>query len=163
MRHLFLGILSLCVLMLPLSARAADPDADVEKAVKDRTAEFVKAWNEHDPAALAMFWLADGDLIGTDGTEAKGREKIQAFFKTLMDGPMKGSTNDLQVTHVRKIGDAAVVDWSGRVSGMKSPDGADEPPMEHHVVVVMQMENGKWMFAAARPYVLQPKMPATQP
>jgi uncharacterized protein (TIGR02246 family) len=151
-------------------AFAAD-QAEAEKQLKDRAAEFQSTWNKHDAKALAAFWAEDGDLIDPAGVASKGRAAVEQYFTENFAGPMKDSTNEITVTGVHMAADdLAVVDWDAALSGMhmgppsdrpaSNAAGADEAkpaPFKHHVVLVMKRQGDEWMILAARPYAVMPK------
>ena len=153
------GLISLAL----LGATARADQAAAEKQIKDLSADFAKAWNQHDDKAVAAFWAEDGDLIDPAQKELKGRTEIEHYFTDCFAGVFKDTTLDVVVTKVRLAADdVAIADWEATVSGMKGPDGQAGPPVKHHVVLVLKNQGGKWMMLAARPYVL-PQAPGSMP
>jgi uncharacterized protein (TIGR02246 family) len=160
--------LLLCAVLLGLiaapAARASQKDEDA--AIQKRSDEWNAAWNSHDPKVMASFWLDNGDLIDPFGRHAQGRDAIEKLLEGdhTGTGPMVGTTYVGTVESIRYIGkNAAIVDVTAEVSGMKGPDGAALPPLKHHVTWVAEKKDGKWMAVAARPCIAVPLPPAAAP
>jgi uncharacterized protein (TIGR02246 family) len=153
-------------LVLMPAARAGQKEEDA--AIRKRHEEWIAAWNKHDPKLMAAFWTADGDLIDPFGKQAQGPQAIEKFFEGehTGNGVMVGTTYAGTVDNVRLIDkDAAVVDVTAEVSGMKGADGVVKPPLKHHVTWVAKKTGGKWMAIAARPCIpaSPPAVPPSSP
>ncbi len=119
---------------------------------------FIKAWNNHDPKAMAALWVEDGDLLDPWGKMASGKRQVERAFTSDQTGRFKDSSISLSIEGVRFLGnDVAIVDASGSVSNAKNPDGSGAPVLEHHVLWVMQKQGGGWKVVSARPYIFIPK------
>ena len=138
------------------TARAADSQVAQEKQIADRVQEFATTWATHDGKGVAAFFTEAGDMISPDGRLARGRPQIEKFFDELFSGIGKNTTNSFSVAHVDILKpDVAIVNCDATLAGMRSPDGAELPPRKQHVTLVMVQQDGKWMFAAARPVAYQ--------
>jgi uncharacterized protein (TIGR02246 family) len=142
-------LFSLAILSLVSSAAHAADDA----AIKERLAAFEAVWNNFDPAALAAMFDKEGDLINPMGVHAKGPEAIQKLIGEEHGRVFKNTTyshSDVRIQWATP--DVAIADVTGKISGMRTADGAAAPDFEHHVTWVLVKKDGKWLVAAARPY-----------
>ena len=147
---LLLALLTIC----PAPAQAQQSDEDA--AIRKRHDEWCDAWNKHDAKAMAAFWVEGGDLINPFGRKAKGTAEIEKLFTDEQSGPMAGTTYSGTVESIRYIGDVAIVDVEGEITGMKAPDGTAAPAFKHHVTWIARKVDGKWMAECARAFVHLP-------
>ena len=151
-KHLLLPLLLTLFIIVPARAQTGDEDAGIKK----RHDEWCAAWNSHDPKAMAAFFVADGDLINPFGRKCKGTAEIEKLFTEEQTGPMAGTTYSGTVESIRYIGDIAIVDVEGEITGMKTPDGAAAPAFKHHVTWIAKKVDGKWMAVGARAFMYGP-------
>jgi uncharacterized protein (TIGR02246 family) len=129
-----------------------------DQAIRTVAADFVAAWNKHDPTQMASSWAQDGDLINPFGRPAKGRSQIEQLFREEQTGPMKQTTHQMTVTSVRILpGDLAFADADCQISGMVGKDGKQMPPFTPRVFFVMGKKDGNWKILAARAYAVVPR------
>ena len=160
----FLLSLTTMLLILPPTGAAEDGKKTDEELIDTRAMEFVAAWNEHDPKAMAMLWAEDGDFVNPFGHVAQGREEVEKLFAADHAGIMKGTTYSMTLKWVNMLKpDVAVATWDGTVSGMKAPDGTALPPLDHFVTVVTMKKDGEWWTVAARAMAPVPMAPAPMP
>lgn len=149
--------LSLALLALALALPVAAAASSDEEAIEARAVEFAVAWNKHDPKAMAMLWAEDGDLINPFGRIARGRREIELLFADEHSTYTKDTMYTLDIRWIRMVKpDVAVATWDATISGMKTGDGSDMPPLEHMVTVVLVKREGKWWTLAARPMIPSP-------
>src|SRR5438067_695786 len=87
MSKAFFVLATLTLLAGELSRAAAQNEAE-ERALQQRAADFVAAFNRGDAAAVAAFWTADGDYVDQFGHALRGRKAIEAAFrKQFADAP----------------------------------------------------------------------------
>src|SRR5437763_5000065 len=110
----------------------ADQKED-DAAIAKRHDEWCAAWNKHDAKAMAGFFVADGDLINPFGRRAKGTAEIEKLFAEEQSGVMAGTTYSGTIESIRYIGDVAIIDVEGEITGMKAADGTAAPTFKHHV------------------------------
>jgi uncharacterized protein (TIGR02246 family) len=158
MKKAFPSVVALTV--IAAAAFAADtPTQGIEK----RTAEFVAAWNRHDPSAMAAVWAPDGDLINPFGRWAKGREQVATLLAEEQSGVMKASTFTTTAISVRTmVPGVALADWDFTVAGMTAPNGSTMPSQKMHAAIVWVETNGTWSVFAGRPMIPAP-VPAAPP
>jgi uncharacterized protein (TIGR02246 family) len=152
-KRLFLPVL---LALITVSAARGQESSGDDAAINKRHDEWCAAWNKHDPKAMAAFWVADGDLINPFGRVCKGRDQIEKLFTEEQSGPMAGTTYSGTVQGIRHIGDVAIVDVDGEITGMKMADGTACPPFKHHVTWICRKVDGKWMAEGARAFAYVP-------
>ena len=140
-KRLLLPVLFALLTVSPALAQQSDEDA----AIRKRHDEWCEAWNKHDAKAMAGFFVADGDVINPFGRHAKGTAEIEKLFTGEQSGPMAGTTYSGTIENIRYIGDVAIVDVAGEITGMKTAEGAAAPPFKHHVTWIARKVDGKWM------------------
>src|SRR5262245_15482823 len=104
-----------------------------DAAIQKRHDEWCAAWNKHDAKLMAGFFVEDGYVINPFGRHAKGPAEIQKLFTEEQNGPMAGTTYSGTIESIRYVGDVAIVEVAGEITGMKKPDGSAMPPLKHHV------------------------------
>jgi uncharacterized protein (TIGR02246 family) len=134
-------------LLLASSAWAADeksPSAD-EKALNDRAAAMVKAFNKGDAKALAEFWTPNGDYMDEEGHHYQGRKAIEESFQKLF-AEAKGAELRFHRTAFRMARpDLAVADG---VMEVVPPDG--ELPTSARYTAVYVKQDGQWFLESVR-------------
>jgi uncharacterized protein (TIGR02246 family) len=126
---------------------AKDPKREADKTAIDKlTKEMLRAFNDHDAAAIASHWTAEGEFIRNDGEPLHGRAEIEkgyaGYFKTL-----KGKTRlELQSDNLRfPSADTAVTEvtlW------LKNEEGEVIASSWRNTLLVR--EGGQWKVAIAR-------------
>lgn len=149
-----LALLSIVTIVsiVPAIAQTGDEDA----AIRKRHDEWCQAWNSHDPKAMAAFWVPDGDLINPFGRTCKGTPEIEKLFTEEQTGPMANTTYSGTIESIRHLGDIAIIDVAGEITGMKDASGAAAPPFKHHVTWIARKVDGKWMAECARAFIFAP-------
>jgi uncharacterized protein (TIGR02246 family) len=151
-KRLLLPLLLALITISPARAQQSEEDA----AIRKRHDEWCEAWNKHDPKAMAAMWVADGDVINPHGRHAKGTAEIEKLFADEHTGALAGTTYSGTIESIRHIGDVAIIDVAGEITGMKTPDGQPAPVFKHHVTWIARKVDGKWMAEGARAFVLLP-------
>jgi uncharacterized protein (TIGR02246 family) len=135
--------------LIALGAFAAESPT---QAIEKRTAEFVAAWNRHDPKVMASVWATDGDLINPFGRWAKGREEVAKLLTNEQSGVMKATTFATSAVMVRPLtANLALADWDFTIAGITAPDGSTMPTHKFHAINVWEKKGGTWFILAARP------------
>jgi uncharacterized protein (TIGR02246 family) len=141
------------VLLIASAARAADArdNPAEEKALKDRAAAFIQAFNKGDAAALAEFWSPDGDYIDEQGHHYQGRKAIEESFQKLF-AAAKGAELRVHRGSLRFVRpDLAIGDGLYEVV---PPDGG--PPTSTRYTAVNVKEDGRWFIESVREAVPTP-------
>jgi uncharacterized protein (TIGR02246 family) len=127
------------------SATPAPGAADADKAIRAAAAQFVVAFNKHDPKAVAALWAVDGDYLDESGTLSTGREAIEKYYADVF-ATDPAATIAITVDAVRFLGaDTAVEDGSASVTA--TPHAA---PILGRYTVVHVKRDGAWRMASVR-------------
>ncbi len=125
---------------------AAGPDnQDDLAAIRQSADEFVKAFNNQKPQALAALWTEDGDYIDESGRVFVGRKAIAQeyaqFFKE-----HDGVKLRLMIDSLRLLSDDAAIE-DGRAVLDPMPAGA--PAISKYTTVHVKID-GKWLMSTVR-------------
>jgi uncharacterized protein (TIGR02246 family) len=134
-------------LLITSSAWAADEKSpsEGEKALHDRAAAFLAAFNKGDAHALAEFWTPDGDYMDELGHHYKGRKAIEESFQKLFAAG-KGAELRVHRGSYRLVRpDLAIVDGLFEVV---PPDGG--PPTSTRYTAVHVKQDGQWFLESVR-------------
>lgn len=110
------AMLGLVMLACPAAGtEKAKDNPKEEQALKERSEQFVAAFDKGDAKALAEFWTADGDYVDQAGHALNGRKAIEADFKKQF-AAAKGAKLRIMKTALRLInGDLAIEDGTTEV------------------------------------------------
>ena len=149
MKTTLLTVLALALFALPVVAKESS-----DTAIRATDAVFAAAWNSHDAKAMAATWSKDGDLVNPFGRAAKGRMNIETLITDEHAVAFKHSTYAPGPMSIRFIQPTVAVAESDTViSGIVNMDGTSAPPMNVHIMRVVQKINGKWLTVTARPVI----------
>lgn len=141
------------LVMLPGSI-VAQTDSGEEEALRKLQDDYAAAWDSHDAAAMASFWLEDGDTAGPDGRIVKGRPQIEQMHAEMHAGDFAPSKIALKVRAIRLVKpDVAVVDGESEITGAKDFFGKALPAMRALYTQVVVKQGDRWMVASHRVYV----------
>lgn len=148
------------IVLSALGCLRADEEGEKE-AIQKRHTEWVAAWDAHEPARMASFWAADGDLLDPFGRHASGRDAVEKLLAEdhTGKGPMVGTIYSAVIDSVRFLGkDVAIIDVSAEIRGIGGPETTGPQVLKHHVTWVAEKRDDKWMAVAARPSVPAPEL-----
>ena len=149
MKTILLTVLTLAIFALPVIAK--EPS---DSAIRATDQVFATAWNAHDAKAMAATWSKDGDLVNPFGRAAKGRTNIEALITDEHSVAFKHSIYTPGPMSIRFIQPTiAVAESDTVISGIVNTDGTSAPPMNVHIMRVVQKINGKWLTVTARPVI----------
>jgi uncharacterized protein (TIGR02246 family) len=140
-------------LLITSPAWAADEKSpsEGEKALHDRAAALVKAFNKGDARALAEFWTPNGDYMDEEGHLYQGRKAIEESFQKLF-AEAKGAELRFHRTAFRMVRpDLAIADG---VMEVVPPDGG--PPTSARYTAVHVKQDGQWFLESVREAVATP-------
>jgi len=125
--------------------RATPPPPPEVAEIRGMMRDYHRAFNRHDPAALAAHWTGGGesiDLVSGDATA--GREAVRSVFAALFEQD-DSATIDIDVLQVRPIrDDVAVVDGLTRIAF------SDTAPAASRFTAVVVKEEGRWLLESVR-------------
>ncbi|MCE9631385.1 MAG: nuclear transport factor 2 family protein [Planctomycetia bacterium] len=119
--------------------------ADERAEIRDMLGGYLRAFNQHDAAALVAHWTAAGENIDLDSGEVTaGREAVREVFTALFADDA-AATIDIDVQAIRPVrADVAVVDGTSRIM---FGDG-NRAGSRFSAVVVKQ--DGRWLLESVR-------------
>ena len=153
------GLLGLAI-ALAIGQAVARPEGGSpqdEEALRKVQEGFAAAWNQHDAAAMSMFWAEDGDWTGPDGNTAQGRAAVENLLAEAHTGDSATSKLAIKVNTIRFLKpDVAVVDAECQLTGAR--DELDKPLPAQKVVAtsVLVKKDGKWQTAVYRAFIPPP-------
>ena len=136
-------------------------EQEEKEAIQKRHTEWVAAWDAHEPARMASFWAADGDLIDAFGRHASGRDAVEKLLAEdhTGKGPMVGTIYSAVIESVRFLGkDVAILDVAAEIRGIGGPETTEPQVLKHHVTWVAEKQDDKWVAIASRPSVPAPEL-----
>jgi len=124
--------------------------AEASSELRARMAAYERAWNAHDPAAVAAFFTADADMVMGNGPIASGQGEIQAWWASYFAKISKDRSGSFAVTSIRLLTpDVALVNVDSS-TGRQAAGGADLPTRLARGTWVMVHRDGEWLIAALR-------------
>ena len=127
-----------------MQSHTADADS---AAIKQSVAAFSEAWNRHDPHAVTMCYVADGDFSSTQGIPSHGAKELEEHYNSIFSTFLKNAHRIDTVRSIRFLTPSiAQVDIDWQMTGAKMPDGTDAPPRKGLLNWVMTKQNGQWMI-----------------
>lgn len=129
-------------------------------------ADYLRAFNRHDPAALAAHWSETAENVDLDtGETTRGRAAVEQVFATLFEEDAH-ATIDIDVESIRPLrDDVALVDGVSRIGF--SDAGSPAATAGSRFTAVVVKEGGRWMLTSVREASLtapdQPSAPARGP
>lgn len=140
---------------LPFMKIMAQTEQDKD-SIRRLLAEYVSAFNHHDPHKMASFWTEDGDLITVWGQLATNRTDVEKILRKNNEEKLKNSTLEESIEFMRFVTpDVAVIDVDRVIFKMLDPHGKEMTPQTSHGFYVVVKRNNKWQIVAFRSYVLK--------
>ena len=127
-------------------------DDSAEMTAVRKTADaFAKAFNAGDARAVAAFWTKDGEYIGPDGAEVRGRDELEKSYVEFFKKHPKARI-EVEIESVRLFGR-----YTAQEEGLLKLylSGEKEPGVSRYSVVHVREEDG-WRVASVREWVPDP-------
>lgn len=144
------AILAMGILAAVAPSGATAQGAADSAALHERVEAYQSAWNTHDPAAVAAFFSEDADMAFGNLPASRGREAIEAGWRTYFERqePERGLT--LEVNSVRFVtADVAVMNVATTTGGRDS-QGQDLATRKFRGTWVLRRQSSQWLIAAMR-------------
>jgi uncharacterized protein (TIGR02246 family) len=126
----------------PSPAQAAQFE---ETEVRALYRQMLSAWNRRRADAIAELFAEDGDAIGCDGSEFKGRAEIASVHRQIFDDHRTGAFVG-KVRSVRFLNSEVAVLCA--VAGMVMPGHSDLEPDRNSVQTLVAVKrDGQWRAA----------------
>ncbi len=131
----------------PAEQGGTKPDSP-EAAVRKTAEAFMRAFNAGDAKAAAAFWAKDGEYIGPDGEEVRGRAAIEKDFVDSFKKHPKARM-EIQIGSIRVLGRHTVLE-EGTIT-LHLP-GETEPGQTRYSALHVLADDG-WRLASVREWV----------
>jgi len=144
----------------PLAPEPAPRVADAPAAdeIRAMLRSYLRAFNQHDAAALAAHWSEAGESVDLDnGDVTSGRAAVRDVFAALF-AEDEEATIDIDVTSIRQIRDDVAV-----VDGVTQVDFTDGLPAGSRFSAVVVREGGRWLLESVREAATGEAAPGRRP
>ncbi|MDR7074386.1 SgcJ/EcaC family oxidoreductase [Fictibacillus barbaricus] len=117
-------------------------ESSTEKKVQDLYLNFLDAWNDRSARGMADYFIADGEMIGFDGSQVNGREDVYSHLHPIFENhptpPYFGKVKSISFLSE----DAALL---RAIAGMM-PEGKTElvPELNTHQTLIAVKSDGEW-------------------
>jgi uncharacterized protein (TIGR02246 family) len=125
---------------------SSPPQAADEQAIRTASDAFAKAYNAHDPKAIAALFAPDGELVDSEGNAESGRAAVERVFTAVFD-EFPEAAMSIDVTSVRFPSTYLAVE-DGLATVVLEPGGKAEP--NRYTATHMKYQDGNWRFVAVR-------------
>jgi uncharacterized protein (TIGR02246 family) len=126
----------------PRPKAASDSRTGDSAAIRSAMQSFVEAFRSGDAKALAGHWTAEGEYLGEDGGEVRGREALEKSFAAFFAKHPKVHA-EAQPESLRFVSrDVAIQE--GTVTVRRDPS---DPPVAARYEALLVREDGRWRFA----------------
>jgi uncharacterized protein (TIGR02246 family) len=153
---LLFGLTTVMAQKAPPGTKASAPKSDAkaasageadEKAIRLVADAFAKAYNGHDPKAIAGLFTPQGELVDEDGEVKQGRAAIEREFAQVFETFPEANIS-ISIKSIRLLGpNIAAEDGSANV--VHEP--ADPGGLTRYTVIHVK-QDGKWLIASTRDY-----------
>jgi len=142
-----IGLLSLTHGVQAQDSRTATADNTNQSLaeIRQQSADFVRAFNSGDAAAVAAFWAPDGEYTDEAGQRFVGRKGIQTEYATFF-AAHPGRKIQITIDSLRLISDALAIE-DGHSKLVPPPPG---PPAGSRYTAVHLKVDGRWLLASVR-------------
>jgi uncharacterized protein (TIGR02246 family) len=151
-----LSLLALSFLLIPGVVRAQANNPQDETAIRDIEAQWERAWNHHDAAALARLAAPDADFINARGIWTKGRdpvEKAQTEMQQTNERDSVWKTTEVDIRFL--IPEVAIVHVYWVLSGERNAAGVTRQPQLGIFTRTEIKRDGRWLISASQATYVQ--------
>src|SRR5262249_17458844 len=142
-----LAVVALMVISNPALAQNQEATA----ALRGRVEAFQTAWNAHDAAAVAAFFVDDADQIMGSGAVTKGRSAIEPWWRDQFAAMAKGEKLQLVATDVRMVSpDVGLINTDATTTGRHKSNGEFKSDEHDRGTWVMVRRDNRWLISALR-------------
>lgn len=143
-----LGVLA--VGLAPIDSGVA-PLPRAEEEVRSVVLAFADAWTHAErPEDIAAYYAVDATHINPQGEWVRGRSELVPYFEPLVAGRAEDFDAVFDIERISFVGDAALVDGSITIRGMRGRDGKVIPRLFERFAFVMHKSDGTWQIHASR-------------
>jgi uncharacterized protein (TIGR02246 family) len=150
------AILAITAIACQPTAEAPAPTEEAamsdEDMLKAQTDAFVAAWAAADSESIAALFAPEGDSVDPAGVHYQGADAIRERYQGMFETAYQGTSLSLTTTSTRFLEPTvAVVDGKYQITGMKSSDGTELPPVNGLFTNVAVKQDGVWVLHCSRP------------
>lgn len=146
------GIIAAALIIAVFPCPGAAQTAADSVAVRTQIGAYQRAWNTHDPAALAACFAQDADVVMGNLPAARGRQAIQDWWQVLFAGQDPGRHLTLDVGSLRFLSADAAVVALATTTGGQDAEGHGLPVQRSRGTWLMQRDGGRWLISALRAF-----------
>ncbi len=137
-----------CLALAQLFVGQAWAQSNTETAAQEieRTVQrYIAAFNQGDAKALAEFWTATGEYVGSDGERFEGRDAIEKQYATFF------AANSGAQLHI-KTDSIRLVDADTAIQDGRSVIGEDPKKSlsYNRFTAILVLDQGQWLLASVR-------------
>jgi uncharacterized protein (TIGR02246 family) len=115
---------------------------DAEQAARGLYADILRCWNEGNAAGFARVFMRQGNLVGFDGSQVDGQDKIEAHLAQIFADHQTAAYVG-KVREVRLLGSEVVL--LRAVAGMVPPNQSDLKPALNTIhTLVASKQRDRW-------------------
>ena len=134
------------------------------EAVRKLIAAFEKAWNKHDPGAMAALLMEDAEWVNTVGWLWRGKSSVRQGWEWIHQVLFKNTEWHSDSVSVRfPTGDTAIVGITGTTGSYVLPDGTAVPGKRDRLSVFVVKREGHWLIASGQNTEINPQAEALNP
>lgn len=160
----FVAAFTLFVALAPGAIAAPKPADEDAAAVKQVVANFEKAFDSHDAAAVGKLFTEDADFTNVQGSTTHSRKELEEHLGPLFSTRLKTVMTKTSVRRVRVLApNVALVDSDFAFTGFKGPDGADLPARKGLYDWIVSKQSGRWMIEIFHESYIPEAAPAPAP
>lgn len=127
---------------------AQDADRTQIGAILDN---FDEAYRKRDGAQWARYFAEDADFMQAFGRYAKGRpiiERFMTWFIANQTDAMQGKETSRRIAFPAPT--VAFAELTEELTGIREPDGSEQPPRRGHMMLVLTKERDQWSIVHYR-------------
>lgn len=151
MQKYFIYALSLWMVLFNFQAYAQTDQQNDDTQIKQIIDAYYEAWNQHDAKKIATFYASDGDVRTPWNEIGTNRKEVEAVYAHEFKRYTKNANIKASLKSIKMIKPGlAFLDVETTITGI--PTDTTSIPFHHHVVYVLQKNNGKWQILISRPF-----------
>jgi uncharacterized protein (TIGR02246 family) len=145
-----LRIFALVVVALAIApCHALAQATEDERQIREVTAKWQEAWNQHDMTAGAQLFTEEADFVNVNGSLWKGRGAIERSHAELHAKIFKNSTFKTLKIDIRFLTqDVARAHVNWEIKGDTNLDGTARMPRQGIFTQILVKKDGEWLISA---------------
>jgi uncharacterized protein (TIGR02246 family) len=120
---------------------------DDEQVTRELASGFAAAWNQHDMTALGRQFHDDATFVSMAGSCMQGRAEIERQHATVLAGPYRNATLQVEVEDTRELAPGVIV--ARLRAEVRDDDLAPGEVRKALLTLVIERRAGLWRIIAA--------------